>query len=225
MIFYVSILTLVGLYVVQKIAIVRRIHGLQFIVRLPLLIFCFSLGSVMGISCSLYCKLLIPAGSTGKSVDVNQFTGEVFYFLVKHILNIQCRIISSPSHSTLRRAGSPSRAGSSIAITDGSLSSDSSFCNINKKEEVQKMISARVPCVLICNHQSSMDLFCMAFLWPRRLAVIAKESVQYYPLIGWHLKMANNIFIKRSNREKAIETMNEAARKMLEQKVTSIPIS
>ncbi|KAI3662016.1 hypothetical protein MP638_005464 [Amoeboaphelidium occidentale] len=74
-------------------------------------------------------------------------------------------------------------------------------------------------CVVIANHQSSLDLFIMAYFWPQKLAVIAKESMKYYPILGWHLALAQNIFIRRQQRDKALQAMAFAAKKIVENKV------
>jgi lysophosphatidate acyltransferase len=75
-------------------------------------------------------------------------------------------------------------------------------------------------CVVIANHQSSLDLFIMAYFWPQKLAVIAKESMKYYPILGWHLALAQNIFIRRQQRDKALQAMAFAAKKIVENKVS-----
>lgn len=90
--------------------------------------------------------------------------------------------------------------------------------------------------MFVCNHQASLDLLAMAFMWPSSVYVIAKESVKWYVLIvckcfyvifnripglGWHLWLANNIFIRRSERASAISSLKTAAERILNEKASN----
>ena len=48
------------------------------------------------------------------------------------------------------------------------------------------LLERQQPCVIVANHQSSVDLLGMFHIWGRvgRMAVIAKQSLQYYGSFG-----------------------------------------
>lgn len=73
-------------------------------------------------------------------------------------------------------------------------------------EQLQK-----IPAVFVANHQSTLDLLSIASFFPQHTVVIAKSSLFYYPLLGIHLYLSQNIFIHRSNRKSAISTLSEGA--------------
>lgn len=49
---------------------------------------------------------------------------------------------------------------------------------------------ARGPAVYVCNHQSNMDIFFMASVFPKNTSVVAKKALKYYPVLGWFSKWA-----------------------------------
>ncbi|KAI9495413.1 hypothetical protein BDB00DRAFT_760191 [Zychaea mexicana] len=65
--------------------------------------------------------------------------------------------------------------------------------------------------VLVCNHQSSMDIFFMASVFPKATSVVAKKALKYYPFLGWFMTLSNAIFLDRKNRDNAIKEARQAA--------------
>jgi lysophosphatidate acyltransferase len=55
-----------------------------------------------------------------------------------------------------------------------------------------------------------MDILSMGAFWPKRLSVVAKESMKWYPFLGQFMMMAENVFIQRKDRAKAISALAEA---------------
>ena len=49
-----------------------------------------------------------------------------------------------------------------------------------------ELLSMKSACIIVCNHQSSVDLLGMFAIWDRveRMAVIAKQSLAYYGTFG-----------------------------------------
>lgn len=47
---------------------------------------------------------------------------------------------------------------------------------------------AHGPAVYVCNHQSNMDIFFMAAVFPKNTSVVAKKALKYYPILGWFSK-------------------------------------
>ncbi|VDL87719.1 unnamed protein product [Schistocephalus solidus] len=60
--------------------------------------------------------------------------------------------------------------------------------------------------IFVINHQSFIDLF-----WVEPSSVIAKEVLRYFGPVGLIMHYCKMIFIRRSNHEKALEVMREAA--------------
>lgn len=44
------------------------------------------------------------------------------------------------------------------------------------------------PSVVVCNHQSFLDVRCVARIWRDRMVIMAKDSLRYYPLLGWFMR-------------------------------------
>ncbi len=72
----------------------------------------------------------------------------------------------------------------------------------------ENMWNAR-PAVFLFNHQSSTDLFIMAKLLRKDATGVAKKELQYSPL-GPLMMAAGIVFVDRSDRKKAIESMDNA---------------
>ncbi|KAJ3064163.1 1-acylglycerol-3-phosphate O-acyltransferase [Podochytrium sp. JEL0797] len=83
----------------------------------------------------------------------------------------------------------------------------------------RKEFDPRRPCVFICNHQSELDFTAMANAFPSKAVILAKESIKYIPFMGWYMMIARNVFINRSNRGSALETMAKVAKTLNEKKV------
>jgi lysophosphatidate acyltransferase len=42
--------------------------------------------------------------------------------------------------------------------------------------------------VVVCNHQSFVDVRCVAAVWRPKMVIMAKESLRYYPVLGWFMR-------------------------------------
>lgn len=75
-------------------------------------------------------------------------------------------------------------------------------------------------CVVLLNHQSAIDMFVLAYLWPRlsNCAVVSKKEVLYLGPFGLATWLWGTIFIDRLNPERARNTVDKTARAMKEQK-------
>jgi len=64
--------------------------------------------------------------------------------------------------------------------------------------------------VIVCNHQSSVDLLGMFHIWDvvGRMAVIAKQSLSYYGTFGVTAYLCGTIFIDRTKIEQATAKIN-----------------
>ncbi|KAI1318004.1 1-acylglycerol-3-phosphate O-acyltransferase [Mortierella claussenii] len=70
------------------------------------------------------------------------------------------------------------------------------------------------PAIVVCNHQSSMDMMVLGRVFPKHCVVMAKKELLYFPLLGIYMKLSNAIFIDRKNHKKAIESTTQAVADM-----------
>lgn len=68
--------------------------------------------------------------------------------------------------------------------------------------------------VIMSNHQSHFDVLAFYSSWGRQFRWVMKEELRKTPGLGWGCAAVGHIFIDRSDREKAIASLN-AARPML----------
>src|SRR5690606_12848714 len=66
--------------------------------------------------------------------------------------------------------------------------------------------------VYVVNHQDTLDVFICASMLPEHIAILGKSSLRYIPVFGLAFWLAGNIFINRTNKTKAWETMAAVAR-------------
>ncbi|KAF9344901.1 1-acylglycerol-3-phosphate O-acyltransferase [Mortierella sp. AD094] len=70
------------------------------------------------------------------------------------------------------------------------------------------------PAIVVCNHQSSMDMMVLGKVFPKHCVVMAKKELLYFPFLGIFMKLSNAIFIDRKNHRKAIESTTQAVADM-----------
>ncbi len=86
------------------------------------------------------------------------------------------------------------------------------FCGIKLRVEGADKLAPQQPYVFASNHLSYLDIPVLFAAIPHNLHFIAKESIKYVPFIGWYMMATGMIFVDRSNRMKAKESMNRAAK-------------
>lgn len=74
----------------------------------------------------------------------------------------------------------------------------------------RERIDAHRPAIFVFNHASELDAIVSMALWPPYACGIGKIEQARIPLWGQVYGLAGNLFIDRSDRERAIATMNEA---------------
>jgi 1-acyl-sn-glycerol-3-phosphate acyltransferase len=77
--------------------------------------------------------------------------------------------------------------------------------------EGTEYLDPRRPTLYASNHQSTIDIPVLFVALPVDLRFIAKEQLRWVPLIGWYIQMAGHILIDRSNRARAIASLDRAA--------------
>jgi len=60
------------------------------------------------------------------------------------------------------------------------------------------------------NHQSHFDILAFYGHWGRQFRWVMKEELRKAPGIGWYCSAGGHVFIDRSSREKAIESLKNA---------------
>ena len=73
-------------------------------------------------------------------------------------------------------------------------------------------INDNEPCIFVANHQSHFDIPSLISGLSPTLFFIAKKELKKVPFLGWAMTSAGLIFIDRSNKDKAIESLTEAAK-------------
>jgi 1-acyl-sn-glycerol-3-phosphate acyltransferase len=75
-------------------------------------------------------------------------------------------------------------------------------------------LDPRRPSVYAANHQSQFDIPALVLAMPADFRMVAKRSLAHIPIFGWALRLAGFVFIDRSNRESAIQTLDQAAKRL-----------
>ncbi|HKI45242.1 MAG TPA: lysophospholipid acyltransferase family protein [Balneolales bacterium] len=76
------------------------------------------------------------------------------------------------------------------------------------------------PAVYLINHSSTIDLFVMIGLGLPRIRFIAKYELQYNPLFFMLGRLTDQIFIKRQDTEKAVDILQRAYKKILDNELS-----
>ena len=80
------------------------------------------------------------------------------------------------------------------------------------------------PSIFVANHTSLYDIVVLSAAIPVPLFFVAKLELKKIPFLGWYMTALGHIFVDRKNKEKAMESMREAARRINEgQNVISFP--
>ncbi|KAG2222967.1 hypothetical protein INT45_012945 [Circinella minor] len=74
--------------------------------------------------------------------------------------------------------------------------------------------------VIVCNHQSSLDMAFGGGVIPKATSVVAKKALKFYPILGWYLALSNAVFLDRGNRDNAIKAAKRAAQDIHKKKTS-----
>lgn len=70
------------------------------------------------------------------------------------------------------------------------------------------------PVIFIANHCSHLDIGTLCRSLPVNLHFIGKKELAWVPIVGWYMWVAGHIFIDRSNKKKAIKSLEVASQKI-----------
>lgn len=85
----------------------------------------------------------------------------------------------------------------------------------------QEVLQRNNAAVIISNHQHNFDLIPLALVFTENVAVLGKKQLGYLPLFGQLFTLAGNILVDRSNRKRALASMDKLENAITE-KNTSI---
>ena len=67
------------------------------------------------------------------------------------------------------------------------------------------------PYVVVCNHTGAFEILALAVTIPVRYRFVAKKELEKVPVFGPAWKMAGHVSLDRSDRDRAVESLREAA--------------
>lgn len=82
-----------------------------------------------------------------------------------------------------------------------------------------KVLDKDGPCIIVANHQSSIDFMGMMRLWPEHIrycTILAKKEIIWAGPFGISSWFAGVEFVDRKNRDRSIETMRHIRKKIIE---------
>jgi lysophosphatidate acyltransferase len=83
--------------------------------------------------------------------------------------------------------------------------------------ENAKVLEKDGPCIIVANHQSSIDVIGMMHIWPEHIrycTILAKKELMWAGPFGSSSWLAGVEFIDRKNRNRSIETMRHVLKKI-----------
>lgn len=121
--------------------------------------------------------------------------------------------------SVLALAGAPLRAGKAYFDWIHRTWSRILLGLAGVRVEVEGVEHLRVggPQVLVCNHQSLVDILALFAALPVSLRFVAKMELSGIPLFARAMRRAGHVFIDRSDRSQAVRTMKDAGERMREE--------
>lgn len=70
------------------------------------------------------------------------------------------------------------------------------------------------PTVYLSNHQSTADIPALFAAIPVNFRFVAKSQLKWVPFLGWYLMAAKHVFVDRSNRQRAVRSIQLAAERI-----------
>ena len=84
-------------------------------------------------------------------------------------------------------------------------------CGIHVRVTGQEHVNPDVPTVFMCNHQSYFDIFAILAYLPSDFKFIMKQELMKIPLMGFAMRRAGHIGIKREDLQEAISSLDRVA--------------
>ncbi len=90
----------------------------------------------------------------------------------------------------------------------------SALAGIDVQVRGEQYLWVERPAVFLFNHQSAIDVLIIAKLLRRDFNAIAKQEIALNPLMGPVFRIADTVFVDRSNHDKAIEALRPVVRSL-----------
>lgn len=85
-------------------------------------------------------------------------------------------------------------------------------CGVKLEVKGGEDLSKSESYVFVCNHLSYLDIPALFRAIPHNLHFVAKKEIKWVPFIGWYMFATGMIFVDRSNRKKAIASLDRAGK-------------
>ncbi len=69
-------------------------------------------------------------------------------------------------------------------------------------------------CIVVANHQSYLDVIALLATMPQTPVFLAKRELERLPLFGRAMKVGGHVFVDRGKHERAMESLDRAAREL-----------
>lgn len=84
-------------------------------------------------------------------------------------------------------------------------------CGVRLVVEGEENVDTHTPHIFVSNHCSYLDIPVLFRAIPSNLYFIAKKEIKWIPFIGQYMIATGMLFVNRSNRHKAIQSLKKAA--------------
>lgn len=85
-------------------------------------------------------------------------------------------------------------------------------CGVKLKVAGGELLAKDESYVFVSNHLSYLDIPALFRAIPHNLHFVAKKEIKWVPFIGWYMYATGMIFVDRSNRIKAIASLDRAGK-------------
>lgn len=95
-------------------------------------------------------------------------------------------------------------------------------CRVRSRAIYHPQLDPARPSIYVANHQSQLDIPALALAIKPDFRMVAKRELLYIPVFGWALWLAGFVFIDRTDRAKAIRSLERTTRMI--RKKTSVVV-
>lgn len=85
---------------------------------------------------------------------------------------------------------------------------------VTNPPELEGQLPGAGPYIVMCNHQSHLDVALLIWKVKLKLRFVAKRELLFVPVFGFTMWVLGHITVDRRNRERAIESLERAAEKI-----------
>ncbi|MEQ8240328.1 MAG: lysophospholipid acyltransferase family protein [Cyclobacteriaceae bacterium] len=86
------------------------------------------------------------------------------------------------------------------------------FCGVSLEVSGTENLSKKESYVFVANHLSYVDIPALFRAIPKGLHFVAKKEIRLVPFIGWYMIATGMIFVDRSNKQKAVASLDRAGK-------------